>query len=440
MTARLKRKIALVVFVVLSGACAPAMAVTVEGLYAAQVPVASSAPDDLKQGYASGLQQVMLRVSGDSELLNREGAQALLADAQRLVLSYQFLRAQEAGGQDQLAMSFGAVGVNRALASIDAPVWGANRPLTLAWIAVEDRGGRQLVSRQAAQQSTGGTRDWGVIFARAAADRGLPLTLPPIKGGNDRRTLSEVWGQFMEPVKQASADIGHDLLTVVKISRRGDQWEAAWRLEGNGFSTGDETVSATSQEQLARAIVGAWADMLAGRYAVAAGQVADSATVEILVDEVQSLQDYAEVKAALTKMTPVLGAFPVRVTANQMMVQVAFSGELSQVEQYIALDQRFVEVAASTEPTKPNDPGNGSEGTQSAIQPAAGSVAATPSGMPDGEVSEAPATNEGTLFEYRPLDIEQDQELAEQTFESLYPTLKYRWQGSSVIQTGAPSN
>jgi hypothetical protein len=121
----------------LAGLCAPASAVTVSGLYAADVPVASASADDLAEGYAAGLSKVFVRISGTRDVLSMDGVKPLLADAESLLLSYQVLRNES--GESHLRMTFGAVGVNRALASVNAPVWGANRPLTLAWIAVEDR-------------------------------------------------------------------------------------------------------------------------------------------------------------------------------------------------------------------------------------------------------------------------------------------------------------
>ena len=51
----------------------PASAVSVSGLYTADVPVAGTSADALKAGYAEGLRQVMVRVSGTREVLELEG-------------------------------------------------------------------------------------------------------------------------------------------------------------------------------------------------------------------------------------------------------------------------------------------------------------------------------------------------------------------------------
>ncbi|MEX0605182.1 DUF2066 domain-containing protein [Marinobacter sp.] len=424
-TAQLKQKTGLML-IVLAGFCMPAAAVTVDGLYSIQVPVAGSAPEDLKRGYADGLRLVLLRVSGDRDIMSREGMASLMDEAQTLVQSYQFLRASGTGAQDRLSMTFGAVGVNRALASLDAPVWGANRPLTLAWVAVEDRGDRQLLSKDGASSN----RAWNQAFSAAAARRGLPLALPSADRGADRRLLSEVWGQFMGPVREASESVEHDLLTVVKISRRGDQWQGAWRLEGSGFETGDEMVSGSSPEQLTNAIVGAWADMLADRYAVAAGDVENATRVDIVVDGVRSMDDYASVQRTFAQMTPVVGANPVRVTKDRMTVRVSFSGELSQLERYIELDGRFFEGQSR--------PGNGSPSeTETVPKPGAESSSDEPVVVDTPEAPGAPNADEGDQgLQFSPLETardESDESTAAKAFESLYQTLRYRWQGGDVV-------
>ncbi len=439
--ARLKRQAGLLALV-LGGLSLPLGAVTVEGLYSVQVPVASSAPDDLKQGYRKGLKEVLARVSGQGDLVAQGKVEDLLERAESLVQSYQFLRASGEGESDRLQMTFGAVGVNQALASIDVPVWGANRPLTLAWVAVESAGGRELLVRpggsgEAAEQQADAWRD---AFVSAAVDRGLPLVLPPVAKAEDGRLLSEVWGQFMGSIKAASENIDHNLLAVVKVNRTGGRWQASWRLEGEGIENSEQAVAGDSPADVAEQVIGAWADRLAARYAVAAGDVSDSARVDITVEPVDSLADYAQVIAALEKMTPVVAVSPVRVTAEQMTLKVGFTGELSQVRQYIALDPRFTEWRGAGEPAAAR-PGPAPADTE---QGAAYPLAVTPQPGEDNENAAAAIAGSGDqpadldqLFQYRPLALAEDQE---KSFESLYQTLRYRWRPVPLIESPSPGS
>lgn len=422
------------------GLSGPAAAVTVSGLYSVEVPVATSQPDDLKQGYAEGLRRVFLRVSGTRDVLQTQGVEALLADAESLLQSYQFLRADAQDGQNRLRMTFGAVGVNRALASLDAPVWGANRPLTLAWVAVEEHGDRQLVVRpddSALAQADAGAV-WQQAFLSAAASRGLPVTLPPARFQGDRELLSEIWGQFMGSVRNVSGELDHDLISVVRVRRSGGQWRAGWVFEGRGFDESDSSVVADSPEELAARITGRWADLLAAKYAVAAGDVSDSPQVDIVIDGVNTLDDYARINAVLQDLTPVLRVGAVRVKSDQATMRVAFSGELEQLKEYIALDVRFVPLSDQDAPVKEREfEGVGEKGDQRGDQrelKSRDSAGSTDTGELGAEASFPDNVTNDPLFKYQPLMV--DEQESEQMFESLYQVLRYRWQSAPVIESG----
>lgn len=394
----------------------PAAAVTASGLYSAEVPVSGTGAADLKAGYAAGLREVLVRVSGSWDVLQLEGVDALLDDAESLLLSYQVGNDQ---GQARMQMSFGAVGVNRALASVEAPVWGANRPLTLAWIAVEDRGQRQLITRtdESSSQTDDGMDLWRQRFVAAASERGLPVVFPPVSFGGDRTLLSDLWGQFVGRIESASDDLPNDVLALMRINRSGGQWRAGWVFKGMGMDASERSASAESPEELASQVVDQWAELYASRYAVSAGDVDQSPKVDVMLDGVTTLADYGNVAKALQSLTPVVSVGPSRVRGERLTVQVAFTGELDQLREYIALDPRFV-VQEPQEP-EPRD-------TVQADRPRA-----TPAetGQDSAPAAAEPATETGeeSMFAYQPLP-ERDEQDAEQAFESLYEVLYYRWQ------------
>lgn len=412
----------------LVGISGPAAAVTVYGLYTARVPVAGASEAQLSAGYAEGLRQVLVRVSGSQGVLAREGVEALLADAESLLLSYQVSR--DESGQSVLGMTFGAVGVNRALASIEAPVWGANRPLTLAWVAVEDRGTRTLVTDSAGNGGELAGR-WQAALDAAARKRGLPVALPPSGFASDRVLLSDIWGQFVGRVKSASADLEHDALALVRISRSGGQWRAGWVFDGMSMDPGEESVTAATPEALAEAVVNRWAERYAGRYAVAASEVGDSPQVDIVLRGVSTLEDYAAATGVLEDLTPVVSVGAHRVRDDQLTLRVAFSGELDQLQEYIALDPRFVpmEGDAPVRPdARPSLPGPAPE---AAATTGSGNPAAAPAQQTDTSGASATDTEQASMFTYQPVPV--DEEDARQAFESLYEVLYYRWQPASVI-------
>lgn len=392
---------------------ASATAVTVSGLYSVDVPVSGTGPSDLAQGYSDGLARVLVRISGTRDVLSMDGVTSLLADAESLLLSYQVLRGKN--GDNRLNMAFGAVGVNRALASVDAPVWGANRPLTLAWVAVEDRGVRRLITGNDQGQAGGESGEWSAAFARAARERGLPVALPPAEFSGNREMLSDIWGQFTGRVLAASEGLEYDVLALVRVSRSGGQWRAGWVFEGSKLNNSEVSVSANTREALAEALVNRWAELYADRYAVAAGEVGELPQVEIVLRDVASVADYGKASQALEGLTPVVNVGASRVKGEQLTLRVAFSGELDQLQEYIALDSRFVPMDAESQEPEVDDAQAGKKQSK---------PAQNQDSTASGDASEQ-------AYTYQPSPV--DEKEAEQAFESLYQVLYYRWQPSPVI-------
>ncbi len=391
-----------------------AQAVTVSGLYSVDVPVEGADAEELQAGYAEGLRQVMVRVSGSRDVLDLEGVDGVLEKAETLLQSYELTRDQ---GQDRLQMTFGAVGVNKALASIDAPVWGANRPLTLAWVAVEERGSRDLITSPANAASS-----WRETLISAAAERGLPVAFPPRTFADNREVLSDLWGQFTGRIREVSEGQPRDALALVRIRRSGGEWRADWTFDGTAMDNRERSISAGSQSGLAEALVNQWAEGYASRYAVAAHEVGESPKVDIVLEGVSTLSDYVGVTKALESFTPVNSVGASRVRGERLTVQVAFTGELEQLKQYVALDPRFVAMEQPSEPAE--------QPAQSDDNQVSGDVGTPVQDVPEAEKPES--SDADNPLAYEPLGIG-DEEDAEQAFESLYQVLYYRWQPASMI-------
>lgn len=396
----------------------PASAVTVPGLYSVEVPVESSQPDDLARGYSDGLSKVFVRVSGSRDVLAQPGVRALLDDAEALLQSYQYLRSQENG--NRLRMAFGAVGVNKALASVDAPVWGANRPLTLAWIAVESNGSRDLLHQQ---EGSDNSSVWLDAFEQAAEDRGLPVALPPQSYAGRRELMSDIWGQFTGNVRTASEDLSHDLISLVRVSRSGGQWRAGWVFDGMGLEGPEQSLTASGARELAAAVVGRWADSFADRYAVDGSDVGESPQVDIVLHGIDGLEAYGQANRVMKNLSPVESSGATATKNGRVTLRVAFSGEIEQLKQYIALDPRLVPLSdaeVSKLPTQGSEADKDPDEQQGNASPA--SFLTTP----------VADTSSGPISSYDSLLA--GQEDADQAFESLYQVLHYRWQPASVIK------
>jgi hypothetical protein len=334
--------IALLCSLVLSS---PAGAVAVENLYKATVPVSGQGEAQLAEAYQAGLERVLVRVSGDRDVTRREGMETQLENAESLLASSQVGPGDN--GDERLQLTFSARAVNRILAETGAAVWGMNRPLILAWIAVQDGGDRGLLVETGESSEQG----WSALIRDRARDRGLPLALPPADRASDRTLLSEVWGQFMGQISRASSGMDHDLLAVVRIMRRDGGWQASWQYQGGGIEPSSGSVSADSQSALASALVDALTAELASRYAVTGGAINTGPYLRLAVEGVRSPSDYAAVKRALSQLNPVESVGAMTVSPDRIVFRMVHTGELAQLQQNIALDDRFRALASDDRDT-----------------------------------------------------------------------------------------
>jgi len=367
-----------------------ASAATVSGLYEARVKVSDTGTESRKKGFEEALKQVLVRVTGSREVLEHEDLEKLTDNLESRVAEYGY---SDSDGDLRLEVTFDSSAITRGLADLNVPVWGASRPGVLAWIAVDERGGRKLVRRADGEDDEEAAESpWRAGFLEAARDRGVPVMLPRYDADERSRLgLSEIWGEFMDPIRAASESYRADRLAIVRVSARGSTLQARWRLQvrqGSGMESGQ--VTADSPEALMAEVLDAWATLYSSVYAVDPSQVGDAQRLDLRVSDVRSLADYAAVRRSLLRMEPVTAAEPVGVSRDQLHLQLRFSGDVRTLEEYVALDQRFTAIE-------------------------------------DDEPAETPPMTTGWLMEgesaARPAEVV---ELAED-FSSLYPALYYRW-------------
>ena len=327
---------------------AQAQAVTVNDLYSANVPLQGSGPDALSASYGAGLREVLVRVAGSREVLTREGIDEVLGMAESMLTSYQILNA---GAESRVQMSFGAVAVTQALASVQAPVWGANRPLTLAWVALEENGGRVLITDTGPLD--GASAEFRSGLETASRVRGLPLLLPVASASGNRELLSDIWGQFVGRVRSASDDVSRDVIALVRVSRSGGQWRAGWVMDGfSADAPGEQAVSADTPAALAQALIDRWTELYVSRYGASGVEAGQQPTVGLVMQGVTRLADYAEVIRALAQINAVDSVAPVEVKGSELTLRMTFSGELDQLRDYITLDSRLVLQPAAAGPSE----------------------------------------------------------------------------------------
>ena len=324
-------------------------AVTLENLYQAEVLSESQSDEQRRIDASEGLSQVLMRVSGRSDILQNPVIVAALKTPEQYYSEFSYARVEavndEAAALPQpgldplpaetsrqvMRIRFAPSLIAKILREAGLPVWGSNRPSVLSWMAIDDESGRQVLGE--ANPSL-----FAKTLNQAARARGVPLLLP-LWDLEDSRGVSssEIWGRFLGRIEAASKRYSPDKILVFRAeSEFSNQWRGDWSLgEGGQWRSG--TVYGESQAQLATALVGVLASVLSEQYAVTSTR----SEVRLTVEGITEIQDYAEVSRYLEGLTQVMSVQPVRILTDMVEFKLRSEGEVQQIIDVIALDRKL---------------------------------------------------------------------------------------------------
>jgi len=322
----------------------PALAYIFENLYVAEVFVTAQNDEQLQSGARAGLLQVLIRVSGTNDVQQS----SLIGNALRNPAAYYYQYSYQSTdrefqiGEQQvpariLRMSFEPSAIARLLCDAGFPVWGSNRPSILLWLALSDGSGRRLI----ADSDTSGL---AAAVMTQARQRGLPVLFPLLDLEDEGQlSTAEVWGSFLGRIERASGRYNPDCLLSARIQLSdAGQWTANWSYKiderWSNFSN-----SAYNTEDLVAAIVDLLADSLAERYAIDSSR----SSVQLRIESIDSLSDYAEVSRYLQSLTPVLDSFVSEVRDSEVLFRLNTEGQVEQLIEVINLDEKMLLINAS---------------------------------------------------------------------------------------------
>jgi len=309
-------------------AAGPARAAVVAGLYEARVPVVDQSAAQRSAASQQAFTAVLVKVTGDRAA---SGALAkALGNPSQYVQQYRFEKVDADPATDtpaglMLWAKFDPGVIAKALRGVHSPLWGAERPRTLVWLALPDRilaanDGSPLMQALliAAQQ-----RGIALVFPQMDAADKSALAVADIAASNDDR------------IRQASLRYKADAILVGRIVPTASQFTASWQWispdQTQGWQTpaGDEVLVAVDGVEII-------ADRFAARYAIAPG-AADQDGVELQVDGIDSLDAYAKVLSYLGTLTPVRAVRVERVAGGSVFYSLDIHGSLDNLGSALVL-------------------------------------------------------------------------------------------------------
>ena len=199
-------------------------AVEVKGLYQASIAINSQNSRDRAYALKKALAAVMLKVGGGKSILDNKIIKQSLKNY-RLYLSqyrYQHKTLQAANQQSNkqksnkqqlfLLARFNEDKINQLFQEANLPLWGRLRPQVLLWLIDEQGLTRRILSNSSASNLP-------FMVNEFSKQRGLPIMMPlmDLIDANQIK-LSDVWGRFQQPIKEASSRYLAEAIVVMRIS------------------------------------------------------------------------------------------------------------------------------------------------------------------------------------------------------------------------------
>ena len=318
-------------------------------LYEVEVPVGSQA--ERQRAARTGLRELLVRITGLPELPPSTEIQAALREPEKYYGRFEFsMRPQpqrvrtsgtvdnDAAEQMVVALHYEPAAVLALLRRAALPVWSADRPTVLAWIAVEEDGARRILTADSGEELVGALR-------RRARLRGLAVSLPVMDLADHAITPATVWGRFWEAVESASPRYNRDLIVLGRVGRRADgSWVSDWETR-SAVVTGDSYGRAAAVPEAVAAGVDAVADALAERFAV--GGRLDAITVTIrgasTIAAYASVLDYLRSREYIEQME-------VKAVARDLLtLQLHSRSSAAQLEELLSMGGPLAAVPGSAE-------------------------------------------------------------------------------------------
>jgi len=322
---------------------APAPAAEVKGLYEAEMYVPDQSRRERGLAMSAALAEVVTRVSGRPDARLRPGVAKAIRQSARLLQQYRYralppaLREADLPGDDpqRIFFRFDRLAVDRLLRDNGLPVWGATRPVVLAWVVVEDTAGRRLLAADNPQPLRG-------AVVEAAQRLGLPLILPLMDLQDETRvSVGDVWGRFLEPVRRASQRYHPEVLLLGRLFRdpSGD-WQADWRVDEDGVGEQWHSDGALADEAVNAGML-RLLDWLSARYApLDQGEAGRQLIFTVL--GVHSLADFARVDRYLRSLQQVATVQPRVFADDRVEFVLALHVGVASLVQTIALGRMLV--------------------------------------------------------------------------------------------------
>jgi len=338
---RSRRTGALAVAIVLGLMAVDALAATFPDLYTVTVQADPAAQNQRAAAIREGMSVLLARITGRREAGAYPELADLVAGAERQLTSYAVL------DSEQIRVGFNATAVNDYLTARSWPIWGAERPLTALWVAIDLGSGQRILlsagedgdELPAQVQEFIDSVEEEVL--RAADERGLPL-VQPLLDDTDFEAISyaAVWGGFDVLIERASARYRADAALVARVAINEFGLDVRWTWIQGGRSR------ALQSSSLREGV-----DWIADQYATEYSAIGGARTTRVAVVDVDDFDTYGRVMSYLETLSILQTIDVVEFAEGVLTLRVSLRGDDTVLERVLTLGGVLEPAVALTGPT-----------------------------------------------------------------------------------------
>jgi hypothetical protein len=173
-----------------------------------------------------------------------------------------------------------------------------------------------------------------------AGRRAIPVLMPLMDvEDRDKVRIGDIWGGFTTSVKLASARYKADNILIGKVYSSSGGWRSQWTLLA-GSSEKSWSGSGSYAGQAIAVGLDGLADLLTSRYAVKGNRV--SATYNLAINQVNSLQDYDRSRQYLQRISLISGLRLQSIAQGRVIYQIDLRGDIDDLVRALKLERQLV--------------------------------------------------------------------------------------------------
>ncbi|MEZ8822722.1 DUF2066 domain-containing protein [Vibrio amylolyticus] len=304
----------------------PAHALTNVDLYRSEIVIDQEKQDGDAAARKSGMQEVIVRASGDRDAVNNDVVRKALSKHSQYLSQLSYSKIND---QPSLRMSFSAPHIRGLLSQAELPYWPQSRSNLLVWLVEDSNFERNISWEHSLTPTLSRIKDTANL-------RGLPLTVPV--GDFDDITgisISDVWGGFVEPISAASQRYPSDAVLVVRAQGNNLRWTLYDQKPENMTSrTRTPQSGSASGSNAAADMVHAISDYYAEKNAVVvASESSESVLAQFTL--VDSAVDFFQLEKKLKALSSVASLDIQKIQGSTVTFQVHLLATVEEFEQEV---------------------------------------------------------------------------------------------------------